>query len=97
MTLAFVQLGYARALATLSPVFDELLDELGKTALTRNVLIALAKGKRIYSGLSNNPNEIKRAIDTLISKGVIEKSARGTYYFVEPMLKDYLVQTIETY
>ncbi|WP_206812503.1 AAA family ATPase [Paradesulfitobacterium ferrireducens] len=97
LTFAFVQLGHARALATLSPVFDEILDELGKTALTRNVLMGLAAGKRIYSGLSNNPNEIKRAVDTLISKGIIEKSGRGTYHFIEPMLKDYLLETLEVY
>lgn len=97
VTPAFVQLGYARALTTLSPVFDELLDELGKTALTRNVLTALAAGKRIYAGLSHNPNEVKRAVDTLIAKGIIKKSGRGTYHFTEPMLKDYLMETIEVY
>ena len=97
LTLDFVQLGYARALATLSPVFDELLDDLGKTTHTRNVMIALANGKRIYSGQSSNPNEIKRAVDILIAKAIIEKSSRGSYHFVEPMLKDYLVHTIEVY
>lgn len=97
LTLDFVLFGYARALATLSPVFDELLDDLGKMTHTRNVMIALAKGKRIYSGQSSNPNEIKRAVDTLLAKAIIEKSSRGSYYFVEPMLKDYLVRTIEVY
>lgn len=96
LTLDFVRIGYSRALLTLSPVFDELLDELGQTVKIRNVLTSLAKGLRIYSG-ANNPNEIKRAIDLLISKAVIEKSSRGSYHFVEPMLQDYVNNKIEVY
>lgn len=96
LTLNFVRIGYSRALLTLSPVFDELLDELGQTAKSRNVLISIAKGLRIYSGTSH-PNEIKRAIDLLMSKAIIEKSSRGSYNFVEPMLKDYLTNKIEIY
>lgn len=90
LTLELVRLGYTRALLTLSPVFDELLDELGNIANTRQVLIYLAKGLTLYSK-DKNPNDIKRAIDTLLSKAIIEKSGRGDYHFVEPMLKDYLL------
>ena len=97
LTLDFVRTGYNRALLTLSPVFDELLDELGKTINVRHVLISIAKGNRIYSGLNSNPNEIKRAVDILIEKAIIEKSSRGSYYFVEPMLKNYLINKIDTY
>jgi hypothetical protein len=97
LTIDFVRTGYARALLTLSPVFDELLDELGKTTSVRHVLICLAKGLRIYSGHNSNPNEIKRAVDTLIAKAIIEKSSRGSYYFVEPMLKKYLIDKIDVY
>ncbi|HBW37840.1 ATP-binding protein [Desulfosporosinus sp. BICA1-9] len=97
LTLDFVRTGYTRALLTLSPVFDELLDELGKVANVRHVLIGIAKGLRIYSGLSGNPNEIKRAVDTLVSRAVIEKSSRGSYNFVEPMLKHYLIEKIDVY
>ena len=97
MTLDFVRIGYTRALLTLSPVFDELLDELGKTSNVRHVLTCIAKGLRIYSGNNSNPNEIKRAVDILIAKAVIEKSSRGSYYFVEPMLKNYLINKIDSY
>lgn len=97
LTLDFVRTGYNRALLTLSPVFDELLDEFGKTTNIRHVLTGIAKGLRIYSGHNSNPNEIKRAVDTLIAKAVIEKSSRGSYYFVEPMLKDYLINKIDIY
>ena len=75
LTLEFVRTGYNRALLALSPVFDELLDELGKTINVRHVLTCIAKGNRIYSGLNSNPNEIKRAVDTLIAKAVIENLA----------------------
>ena len=97
LSLDFIRTGYNRALLTLSPVFDELLDELGKTTNVRHVLTCIAKGLRIYSGTNSNPNEIKRAVDLLISKAVIEKSSRGCYYFVEPMLKNYLINKIDMY
>lgn len=96
LTLDFVKIGYSRAMLTLSPVFDELLDDLGSTVKTRHVLTNLAKGNRVYSG-SNNPNEIKRAIDTLLAKAVIEKTSRGSYRFVEPMLKEYLRNKFDVY
>jgi hypothetical protein len=97
LTIDFVRTGYARALLTLSPVFDELIDELGKTRNVRHILTSLAKGLRIYSRHDSNPNEIKRAVDTLMAKAVIEKSSRGSYYFVEPMLKSYLINKIDIY
>lgn len=97
LTFELVKLGYARALLTLSPVFDELLDELGNVANTRYVLMSLAKGLRIYAGHNKNPNDIKRAVDALVSKAIIEKSGHGTYLFIEPMLKDYLINTTEVY
>lgn len=97
LTLDFVRMGYTRALLTLSPVFDELLDELGKSSNVRQVLIDIARGSRIYSGLNVNPNEIKRAVDTLVSRAIIEKSSRGNYKFVEPMLKNYLIDKTDVY
>ncbi|MGC7871894.1 AAA family ATPase [Desulfosporosinus sp. SYSU MS00001] len=97
LSLDFVRLGYERALLSLSPVFDELLDELGSLGNSRRVLVSLAKGLHIYSGLSGNPNDIKRAVDLLIDKAIIEKTGRGAYQFVEPMLKDYLNRRIEGY
>lgn len=96
LTFDLVKFGYNRALLTLSAVFDELLDELEKTTNTKYVLFSLAKGHRIYSK-NKNPNDIKRAVDALISKAVIEKSGRGTYHFVEPMLKDYLLNKFEVF
>lgn len=94
INLDLVQLGYERALLTLSPVFDELLDELEQTANTKHVLICLAKGFHIYRK-DKNPNDIKRAVDALLAKAIIEKKGRGKYLFVEPMLKDYLINKVE--
>ena len=37
-----------------------------------------------------NPNEIKRAVDYLIEKGVVEKYGRGSYGFVEPLFREYV-------
>lgn len=97
LTLELVRTGYSRALLTLSPVYDELLAELGKLASVRKVLLGVAKGLRIYSGQNVNPNEIKRAVDALVARAVIEKSSRGNYNFVEPMLKDYLLHKMDVY
>ncbi|KLU66941.1 hypothetical protein DEAC_c08750 [Desulfosporosinus acididurans] len=91
LSLDFVRLGFEGALLSLSPVSDELLDELGSLGNSRRVLISLAKGLLIYSGMSGNPNDIKRAVDLLIDKVIIEKTGRGAYRFVEPMLKITLI------
>jgi len=84
-----VRIAYERALITLTPVFDEILDEVGKKPLVREVLRRLSIGEVIYKD-ENHPNDIKRAIDRLIVSAVIEKEGRGKYKFIEPMLHDYI-------
>jgi hypothetical protein len=37
---------------------------------------------------------MKRAIDTLSEKAIIEKTNRGTYRFIEPMLRDYILRNL---
>lgn len=86
-----VRLGYERAMLTLTPVFDEMLDETSRPPAARRVLRSLATGGGIYSG-DKHPNETKRAVDLLITKAIIEKKSRGSYAFVEPMFKDYLTR-----
>lgn len=86
-----VRLAYERAMITLSPVFDEILGDVGKRPLVREVLRRLAEGEVLYRE-KNNPNDIKRAIDQLITGAVIEKEGRGKYSFVEPMLKEYIIR-----
>ncbi|MHB1651872.1 MAG: AAA family ATPase, partial [Desulfitobacteriaceae bacterium] len=85
-----VQLGTTRALASLTPVFDGILDELGAA---KRILTRLIQKLSIYEK-GSHPTETKRMIDRLISKGIIEKTDRGTYVFVEPMLKEYLLKNI---
>ena len=89
LTVDSVQLGTNRALASITPVFDGILDELGpaKRILTRLILKLSIYEKGIH------PTEIKRMVDMLINKGIIEKTDRGTYVFVETMLKAYLQKT----
>ncbi|MCG9967381.1 AAA family ATPase [Pelotomaculum terephthalicicum JT] len=84
-----VRIAYERAIVSLTPVFDEILGEVGKKPFVREVLRRLAVGEVIYKD-KNNPNDIKRAIDQLIMSAVIEKEGRGKYKFVEPMLNDYI-------
>ncbi|MDI6915935.1 MAG: hypothetical protein QMC95_17265 [Desulfitobacteriaceae bacterium] len=81
-----VQLGTNRALASLTPVFDGILDELGPA---KRILTRLILKLSIYEK-GTHPTEIKRRVDMLINKGIIEKTDRGAYVFVEPMLKEYL-------
>lgn len=86
----YVQLGYQRALLALAPVFDEILDDLSSRPQVRRVLDDLAAGANVYrEGV--HPNTIKRAVDYLISKAVIERTARGSYLFVEPMFQEYIL------
>ncbi len=86
-----VRIAYERALITLTPVFDEILDDVGKKHLAREVLRRLAVGEVVYKE-KNNPNDIKRAIDSLSMSAIIEKEGRGKYSFVEPMLREYILR-----
>ncbi|MGI9952737.1 ATP-binding protein [Moorellaceae bacterium AZ2] len=94
LSLEFVALGYERALLTLSPVFDEILDEIGHGPAMRKVLKDIATDKYIYSSKNFHPNEIKRAIDSLLARGIIERVGRGDYRFVEPMFRDYILKLL---
>ncbi|MGB9826106.1 MAG: AAA family ATPase [Desulfofundulus sp.] len=90
MTSKFVQLGYDRALLTLIQVYDEMLDELSQKSHAREVLKRIATRDKVYTR-KDNPNEIKRALDYLIAKAIIEKSGRGSYKFIEPMFQEYIL------
>ncbi|GAB6171842.1 AAA family ATPase [Paradesulfitobacterium aromaticivorans] len=90
LTIDSVQLGTRRALASLTPVFDGILDELGTA---KRILTRLIQKLSIYEK-GTHPTEIKRMVDMLINKGIIEKTDRGTYVFVEPLLKEYLVKNM---
>lgn len=90
LSLDFVRLGYDRALLTLAPIFDEILDELGKRSQARNILQKIAKGENIYTE-NLHPNTVKRNINYLINKGILEKKRRGEYTFIEPMFRQYLL------
>jgi hypothetical protein len=91
LTHHHVRLGYNRAMLALAPIFDEVLDDLSARSQVRRVLHQLALGKNVYQeGI--HPNKVKRAIDHLINRAVIEKTARGSYVFVEPMFQRYILQ-----
>lgn len=87
-----VRIAYERAIITLTPVFDEILGEVGKKPLVREVLRRLAVGEAIYKE-KNNPNDIKRAVDQLLVSAIIEKESRGKYRFVEPILQEYILRS----
>jgi len=91
LTIEIVRIAYERAIVTLTPVFDEILDQVGKKPLVREVLHRMAVGDVIYKE-KKHPNDIKRAVDQLIVSAVIEKESRGKYRFVEPMLQDYILR-----
>lgn len=91
ITPGIVRLGYDRALITLRPVYDEIMDALGQRFLVRDMLKRIAYGENVYVK-NTNPNESKRAIDYLVSKAIIQKTGRGRYAFVEPMFQEYLLR-----
>ncbi|BCV20638.1 hypothetical protein hamaS1_07070 [Moorella sp. Hama-1] len=45
-----------------------------------------------HSVEKSNPNQIKRTIDHLRAKNIIEKNRARVYAFVEPMFHDYLLR-----
>lgn len=78
----------------LAPIFDEVLDDLSSRPQARRVLHQLALGENAYQeGI--HPNKVKRAIDRLINRAVIEKTARGSYVFVEPMFQRYILEQFQ--
>ncbi|MGI6555395.1 MAG: AAA family ATPase [Bacillota bacterium] len=85
-----VRIGFERAKSSLIFVFDNILDDIGKNVHTRKILKKIAIGDMVYQG-EENPAEVKRAIDLLLTAGIIEKTARGKYEFYEPMFKEYLL------
>lgn len=91
ITNSIVRLGYDRALITLTPVYDEILDELNQRLQVHDVLKRIAFDQNVYAK-NINPNEVKRAIDYLTSKAIIQKTGRGNYAFVEPMFQAYLLR-----
>lgn len=91
LTIEILRVAYERAIITLAPVFDEMLDDIGKKPLGREVLRRLSVGETVYKE-KNNPNDIKRAIDQLVISAVIEKESRGKYRFVELMLQEYVLR-----
>ncbi|MCF6095622.1 ATP-binding protein [Thermovorax subterraneus] len=91
ITHDYVRLGYERAMLALAPIFDEILDDLSARPQVRRVLYRLALGENAYEeGI--HPNKVKRAIDLLLGRAVIEKTARGSYVFVEPMFQQYILE-----
>ncbi|AEG13866.1 ATPase [Desulfofundulus kuznetsovii DSM 6115] len=93
LSLETVRIGYERALYALSPLFDRIIDELNETPHSGKVLKRITRGERAYSR-KEHPNEVKRAIDFLMTKGVIEKSGRGVYKFTEPMFQEYILREL---
>ncbi|NHM26505.1 AAA family ATPase [Desulfofundulus sp. TPOSR] len=93
LSLETVRIGYERALYALSPLFDRIIDELNENPHSGKVLKRITRGERAYSR-KEHPNEVKRAIDFLMTKGVIEKSGRGVYKFTEPMFQEYILREL---
>ncbi|MDR3270409.1 MAG: AAA family ATPase [Peptococcaceae bacterium] len=94
LSMEYVRVGYERTQTAMAIIFDEVLNHLGKTPVNRQVLVQLAKNQRLYAGRQHNPNEIKRAVDTLVTRMIIDKTDRGSYRFLEPMFKHYLIHRL---
>ena len=90
LTSDIIKIAYERAMASLTPVFDEILD-VYKKPLQRDILRRLAVMENIYTE-NKHPNEVKRAVDQFLLSGVIEKEKRSRYRFVEPMLQEYILR-----
>lgn len=86
LTKDIVEIGAKQAMSRLISIFDGMLEEIGSA---KRILFRLVQKKAIYEkGI--HPSETKRMVDLLMAKGIIEKTDRGSYVFVEPMLKEYI-------
>ncbi|KLU61793.1 archaeal ATPase [Peptococcaceae bacterium CEB3] len=86
LNIEHVFLGRDRAFAFLSQGFNEIIESIDPVAKT--LLLRIARAESLYSK-GNHPNTIKRTLDQLMDKGIIQKIERGKYDFVEPMFKGY--------
>jgi hypothetical protein len=90
LTAGLVEAAYERAMRILTPLFDEMLAEAGRKPRARETLFRLAAGENLYAR-ETHPNEVKRSLDWLLNRGIIEKRDRGRYKFVEPMLAAHIL------
>jgi hypothetical protein len=94
LSLDAVRMAYEQTMVLLGPMFDEMLFELAPRADQRKVLKRIARGEAVYSG-GGRAAEIKRALDALGSKALIEKNGRGAYRFLEPLFRDHVLRVLD--
>lgn len=79
---------FERTLLGLARAFDEAWQALDTAA--QHVLKRLAAGEPLCAPPGPYPGRIKRAVDSLLGTGVLQRQARGRYRFVEAMFAEYI-------
>ena len=73
----------------LAPGFYAQLSEADRSGVSRDVLRDLAHGRRPYAG-GRDPSTVRRTLERLVARALVEKEGRGQYRFVEPLFARYV-------
>lgn len=92
ITVEFIRAGIEQTFEQLDAIYEELwkriLDIRGGDA----VLTDIASGAPPYRG--KNATLVRRAVDQLLESGIIVKTGRGQYRFVEPMFRHWILSKV---
>lgn len=82
-------LALERTTTELEAVFQSELRGWDRTPHARRILVRLARNDSVYPS-EVNAGQVKKAIDELMTNGVIQRVGHGRYTFHEPMFQSYL-------
>jgi hypothetical protein len=84
-----VELSKAKALNSLEVRFDELWRRLEQPSGTQATAMRIANGQQVY-GRGRPRKTVTRTIEALRRGGIIRRTGRGAYEFLEPLFGEYL-------
>lgn len=88
ITLELVSVAFERAMISQARAFEELWHTLEPAA--QQVLKRLSVGAALYQKPAPNSGTLKRAIDRLLSAGILERTGHGRYEYGESMFAEYI-------
>jgi hypothetical protein len=90
-----VALAKSKALRSMEVRFDELWRRLEQPAGTQTTALRIAKGDPVY-GRGRPRKSVSRTVEALQEDGIIRRTGRGTYEFMEPLFGEYLRVSVDS-
>ncbi len=84
-----VRLAEVKTFDSLRIKFDELWRRLDQPAGTQLTVARIAAGRPIY-GRGRADRSVRRTIDKLVTEGVVRRTGKGSYEFIEPLFGRYV-------